>query len=137
MGMPNMGGMPADAGPAKRRIKTDVKLPMLNWVALPHSKIQGTVFAEIDDDELQDEADFAEFEASPFSGGELTCICVGTHAMCMAPFDEAHVPCLRPLQFFGTRAVCVVPTHHLPVKCAVVDTQCGVRLHPDPMMGTY
>ena len=62
MGMP---GMPvADAGPTKKRVQVDVKLPMLNWTALPHGKIQGTVFAEINDEEIQESADFADFDAA-------------------------------------------------------------------------
>jgi hypothetical protein len=55
-------GLPAAAGPTKRRIQLDVKLPMLNWVALPHSKVEGTIFATIDDESVHEKYDFAEFE---------------------------------------------------------------------------
>ena len=64
-----------DAGPAKRRIKVDVKLPMLNWVALPKSKIENTVFATIDDENVHEKYDFSDFEnafkiAAPANGAE-------------------------------------------------------------------
>jgi hypothetical protein len=56
------GGMPGAAAPAKRRIKTSVKLPMLNWVAVDQRKIKDTVFSQIDDENIHDAVDFSEFE---------------------------------------------------------------------------
>ena len=61
-GMPGMSGMPGAAGPAKRRIKTTVKLPMLNWVAVDQRKIKDTVFSQIDDENIHDAVDFSAFE---------------------------------------------------------------------------
>lgn len=63
---PGTGLGPMDGGPAKKRIQVDVKLPMLNWVSLPHSKIQNTVFADIDDEKVHGECEdmFKEFEES-------------------------------------------------------------------------
>ena len=54
--------MPGGSGPAKRRIKTTVKLPMLNWVAVDQRKIKDTVFSQIDDENIHDAVDFSEFE---------------------------------------------------------------------------
>ena len=59
---PPPGAPMPDAGPAKRRIKVDVKLPMLNWVALPKNRIENTVFATIDDENVHEKYDFSDFE---------------------------------------------------------------------------
>lgn len=60
-----MGG---DAGPMtgtgtlKRTIHVDAKLPALNWSALAANKVEGTVFGEIDDEDIINELDFEEFK---------------------------------------------------------------------------
>jgi len=48
--------------PLKKKIETKYKLPLLNWVALPPTKINGTIFSEIDDDNVHKVVDFTEFE---------------------------------------------------------------------------
>jgi len=50
--------------PLKRKIDTKYKLPLLNWVALPPTKINETVFGEIDDENIYKSVDFTEFEES-------------------------------------------------------------------------
>ena len=48
--------------PLKKKIETKYKLPLLNWVALPPTKINGTIFGDIDDDNVHKVVDFTEFE---------------------------------------------------------------------------
>ena len=50
--------------PIKRKIDTKYKLPLLNWVAIPPTKIGETVFNEIDDENIYKSVDFTEFEES-------------------------------------------------------------------------
>ena len=38
--------------PSKRKIQTKYKLPTLNWQALKPGQVKGTVFAEIDDENI-------------------------------------------------------------------------------------
>jgi len=56
---PMMGRM---AAPSKRKIQTKYKLPTLNWAALKPGQVKGTVFAEIDDENILKAVDFAKFE---------------------------------------------------------------------------
>ena len=37
---------------SKRKIQTKYKLPSLNWVALRAGQVKGTVFSEIDDEDI-------------------------------------------------------------------------------------
>lgn len=39
-------------------------MPLLNWVAIPPTKIGETVFSEIDDENVYKLVDFTEFEES-------------------------------------------------------------------------
>ena len=48
--------------PLKKKIETKYKLPLLNWVALPPTKINGTIFSDIDDENVHKVVDFTEFE---------------------------------------------------------------------------
>lgn len=52
------------ARPIKRKIDTKYKLPLLNWVAIPPTKINETVFNEINDENIYKAVDFTEFEES-------------------------------------------------------------------------
>eukprot|EP00039_Didymoeca_costata_P006962 m.94940 g.94940 ORF g.94940 m.94940 type:complete len:1079 (+) comp13470_c0_seq1:169-3405(+) len=64
---PPLPGAPTlDMGPAKRKIQVEVKLPMLNWVSLPHAKIKDTVFEDIDDENIHGKYEdiFKDFEES-------------------------------------------------------------------------
>ena len=54
----------AVARPIKRKIDTKYKLPLLNWVAIPPTKINETVFNEINDENIYKAVDFTEFEES-------------------------------------------------------------------------
>ncbi|KAF6027251.1 FMNL2 [Bugula neritina] len=53
-------GMGTPAG--KRKIKTKYKLPTLNWVALKPGQVKGTIFSEIDDENIHKQLDFVQFE---------------------------------------------------------------------------
>ena len=48
--------------PLKKKIETKYKLPLLNWVALPPTKINGTIFSDLDDENVHKVVDFTEFE---------------------------------------------------------------------------
>lgn len=50
--------------PIKRKIDTKYKLPLLNWVAIPPTKIGETVFSEVNDENIYKAVDFTEFEES-------------------------------------------------------------------------
>jgi len=46
----------------KRRIQTNVKLPMLNWVAIDRGNIENTIFSQIDDENIHEIVDFSTFQ---------------------------------------------------------------------------
>ncbi|XP_072926793.1 formin-like protein 1 isoform X1 [Hemitrygon akajei] len=46
----------------KQPIKTKFRMPLLNWVALKPTEIDGTVFHELDDEKLLQELNMTEFE---------------------------------------------------------------------------
>ncbi|CDW55856.1 formin protein CG32138 like [Trichuris trichiura] len=46
----------------KKRVETKYKLPLLNWSALRPNQVKGTVFNDLDDDQLLKEIDFDDFE---------------------------------------------------------------------------
>lgn len=65
-GLPGMPGIPGVPGMPvlKRRTvqKTRYRLPVLNWKALKPSQIQGTIFNELDDEQILNEIDMTPFE---------------------------------------------------------------------------
>ncbi len=48
--------------PNKRKIETKYKLPQLNWAILPATQITGTVFTQLDDENVLKQINFTEFE---------------------------------------------------------------------------
>lgn len=46
----------------KRKVQTKYKLPTLNWVALKPNQVRGTIFNELDDENVFKTIDFADFE---------------------------------------------------------------------------
>uniref|UniRef100_A0AAQ5Y6B1 Formin-like 2b n=1 Tax=Amphiprion ocellaris TaxID=80972 RepID=A0AAQ5Y6B1_AMPOC len=56
--LPGSGGSPT----IKKPIQTKFRMPVLNWVALKPSQINGTVFNDIDDESILQDLDVEEFE---------------------------------------------------------------------------
>ncbi|KAA8578010.1 hypothetical protein FQN60_010650 [Etheostoma spectabile] len=54
--------MPGTAVKIKKPIQTKFRMPVLNWVALKPSQINGTVFNDIDDEAILQDLNVAEFE---------------------------------------------------------------------------
>ena len=50
------------ANSLRKPIMVDVRLPMLNWSALPQSKVGDTVFSQVNDEEVLKEVDFGTFK---------------------------------------------------------------------------
>ncbi|KHJ45552.1 hypothetical protein D918_04289 [Trichuris suis] len=46
----------------KKRVETKYKLPLLNWSALRPNQVKGTVFNDLDDDQILKQIDFDDFE---------------------------------------------------------------------------
>eukprot|EP00800_Vazella_pourtalesii_P022662 TRINITY_DN893_c0_g1_i9.p1 TRINITY_DN893_c0_g1~~TRINITY_DN893_c0_g1_i9.p1 ORF type:complete len:728 (-),score=213.54 TRINITY_DN893_c0_g1_i9:168-2351(-) len=46
----------------KRRIQTNYRLPVLNWSTVSKAQVDGTIFSEIDDENIFKTLDFREFE---------------------------------------------------------------------------
>ena len=62
-GMPGFGGMPGLPSVKQRNVRqTKYRLPVLNWKALKPNQIQGTIFNELDDEQILNEVDMAPFE---------------------------------------------------------------------------
>ncbi|KAL1137587.1 hypothetical protein AAG570_009286 [Ranatra chinensis] len=61
---PLAGAMQAPDGAMtiKRKVQTKYKLPTLNWVVLKPNQVRGTIFNELDDDQLYSVIDFVDFE---------------------------------------------------------------------------
>lgn len=52
------------ANSLRKPIMVDVRLPMLNWSALPQSKVGDTVFSQVNDEEVLQEVDFGAFKSA-------------------------------------------------------------------------
>ena len=50
--------------PLRKPIMVDVRLPMLNWSALPQSKVGDTVFSQVDDEAVLEEVNFDDFKSA-------------------------------------------------------------------------
>jgi hypothetical protein len=51
-----------DGMTVKRKVQTKYKLPTLNWTVLKPNQVRGTIFSELDDDQLHSTIDFGDFE---------------------------------------------------------------------------
>uniref|UniRef100_A0A4W6G0N1 Formin-like 2b n=1 Tax=Lates calcarifer TaxID=8187 RepID=A0A4W6G0N1_LATCA len=63
--LPGSGGSPTvifNSGLIKKPIQTKFRMPVLNWVALKPSQINGTVFNDIDDESILQDLDVEGFE---------------------------------------------------------------------------
>uniref|UniRef100_A0A8C5DAH2 Formin-like protein 2 n=1 Tax=Gouania willdenowi TaxID=441366 RepID=A0A8C5DAH2_GOUWI len=63
--LPGSGGSPTvifNSGLIKKPIQTKFRMPVLNWVALKPSQINGTVFNDIDDEAILRDLDMGGFE---------------------------------------------------------------------------
>uniref|UniRef100_A0A8C6L6Q5 Formin-like 2b n=1 Tax=Nothobranchius furzeri TaxID=105023 RepID=A0A8C6L6Q5_NOTFU len=63
--LPGTGGSPTvifNSGLIKKPIQTKFRMPVLNWVALKPSQINGTIFNDIDDESILQNLDMEEFE---------------------------------------------------------------------------
>uniref|UniRef100_A0AAX7W4N9 Formin-like 2b n=1 Tax=Astatotilapia calliptera TaxID=8154 RepID=A0AAX7W4N9_ASTCA len=63
--LPGTGGSPTvifNSGLIKKPIQTKFRMPVLNWVALKPSQINGTIFNDIDDESILQDLNVEEFE---------------------------------------------------------------------------
>uniref|UniRef100_A0A8C4EUC7 Formin-like protein 1 n=1 Tax=Dicentrarchus labrax TaxID=13489 RepID=A0A8C4EUC7_DICLA len=80
----------------KKPIQTKYCMPLLNWQALKSNQVTGTIFNELDDEQVLEELNMAAFEEQFKTKAQSTPINLGTLKMKMAHKTPSKVSLMEP-----------------------------------------
>ncbi|XP_035514262.1 formin-like protein 1 [Morone saxatilis] len=80
----------------KKSIQTKYRMPLLNWQALKSNQVTGTIFNELDDEQVLEELNMAVFEEQFKTKAQSTPVNLGTLKMKMAHKTPSKVSLMEP-----------------------------------------
>uniref|UniRef100_G3NKE2 Formin-like 1a n=1 Tax=Gasterosteus aculeatus aculeatus TaxID=481459 RepID=G3NKE2_GASAC len=80
----------------RKTIQTKYQMPLLNWQPLKSNQVAGTVFSELDDDQVLQELDMATFEEHFKTKAQPAPVVLGTLKMKPAPRTPTRVSLMEP-----------------------------------------